>query len=125
MGGLLNYPRNPSAIRTVSIASGQAVSSGAPCSAARGLMVEIPAAWDAADIGFDLTIDGTTWMPLRNEIGQRVRIRGIVVSNLFVAGAELWALQAVAQVRLVSLNTASDANANQSAARTLRLFFLV
>lgn len=85
-------------------------------------MVRVPSVWTAADIAFKVcdTKDGTYDFLRDNTTGDLVRIKGIKTSSASwyripedVMGA-YW-------VKLVSVNTASEAAVNQAAARSLKL----
>lgn len=92
----------------------------------RGLVVVTPAAWTAADIGFEASSDGSAWLPLMDNAGARVRITGVATSaaRAYVAPSTAWGAGAFPFVRLVSLNTGTGANENQGAARTLTVVLL-
>jgi len=111
------------------IAEGAAVSSSVPVSkiGPRGFAVILPAAWTAADIGIDVSVDGDTWHPLKNADG-RVKITDVGTSNdprpLRSFPAEAWAAGVFEFVRLVSINTSTEASVNQAAARELTLVLL-
>lgn len=85
-------------------------------------MIRIPAVWTAADIAFKVSDaqDGTYDFLRDNTTGDLVRVKGIKTSAASwyrvpeeVSGA-YW-------VKLVSVNTASEAAVNQAAARSLKL----
>lgn len=95
----------------------------------RGLAVFVAAgAWTAANIGFDVSADGTTWYTLcKGDQTSRVpvMITGIStsVAGLYVAPAETIAVGSWPYMRLTSLNTSTYAAANQGGERTLIISF--
>lgn len=107
------------------IANGAAVSDAFDISKLQMLCaaVLVPSAWTAADIGFEVSIDGVTWVSLHDDEGNRIKITGVVTnaSRLYIAPAKSWALGAFPYVRIVSLNTSNGANINQGADRTVIL----
>ncbi len=114
---------------TVTIANGAAASSDLYAGSdgrvrARGLRllsVRTPSAWTAADIGFEVSADGSTWLKVYDEEGARIKITGIATSaaGVYTAPAKLAMVGMWPYVRLVSLNTSSGADVNQAAERTL------
>lgn len=108
------------------IAIGAAVSSGLKLTGYRGLAVQTPATWTAANIGFEVSEDGSTFVPLYDEDGARVVISGVVTNAaaLYIAPAEVWAAGVYPYVRLASLDTADGSAENQAAARTLKVIAL-
>lgn len=115
-------------VLTVTIANGAAVSTDLYASSMsarvqgfRALTIITPAAWTAADIGLQVSTDGSTWHTLRNSSGTIVKITGVATA---AAGAyvspDAWGLAgAVRYVRFISLDTADNTNENQGGARTL------
>lgn len=113
---------------SATILSGQAVSDALELQKLSliGLAVLIPSAWTAADIGFEVSEDNSTWVQLYDDAGARVKITGINTgaSRLYIAPAEAWAIGAFPYMRFVSLNTGTGANENQVAQRALKLIRL-
>lgn len=118
----------------VTIASGAAVSNAIRVSKVgpRGIAAILAAAWTAADIGLEVTFDADSetaaWIPVEKPDGTRVRLTSVPtapsVNPYRPFPAEAWAVGAATFIRLVSLNTATGAAANQSAARSLTVVFL-
>lgn len=113
---------------TVTIANGAAVSgdmyASSPDARARGfrfLMLDLPSAWTAADIGFEYSLDGTTWKPCYDKTGTRIKITGVATAEARgqVAPAEITAYGMTLHLRLASLNTSTGANVNQGGARSV------
>ena len=84
--------------------------------------VVCPSAWTAADISFEISSDGgVTFQKVVGQTGSLVKI-----TNVPTAASEYSTL-ASAQIivgewiRVASTNTASEADANQAAARTVKL----
>ena len=97
-------------------------------SGGRGFAIQIPAVWTAANIGFDISADASTWIPLYGDTGARVKITGVPTGLAveLVAPAEVWAIGASIWMRLVSVDTTDDtATTNQAAERTLIVRALV
>ena len=93
----------------------------------RGLAIEVPALWTAADIGFEVSRDASNYFKLCDEFNQRIKITGITTNEarVYIAPAALWAAGFYPYVRLASLNTSTGASENQlSADRTLRVILL-
>ncbi len=109
--------------QSATIANGAAVSTAIDVSKLQllGIAVVVPAAWTAADIGFEVSSDGTTWIPLQDDTGARIKIAGVTTnaSKAYIAPSGAWAVGAFPYARLVSLNTSTGANANQAAERLL------
>ena len=117
---------------TVTIANNAALSSNIDTMGhgPRGIAVETPSAWTAANIGFEASQTGgtatTEWAKLYGESGSRVQITniGTASANLYMAPADCWALGTYKYFRLASLNTSTGAAVNQAAARTLKVKML-
>lgn len=113
---------------SVIIADGAAISGALeiPVGFALGI-IEVPTSWTAADLGFQLSTDGgTTFVDLYAGSGtttSRFRLTGIptggaslqLVPGIFEIGLGM-------QVKLTSINTASNADANQTGAITLGIW---
>lgn len=111
---------------TVTIASGAAVSSSLKLTGYRGLAVQTPAVWTAANIGLEVSEDDSTFVPLYDEDGARVVISSVATgaAGLYLMPAEAWACGVYPYVRLASLDTADGSAENQAAARTLKVIAL-
>lgn len=95
----------------------------------QSVSVEVPSAWTAADIGFQVSRDGSTYVPLfYDDEGTRTRVKLTQVktdgAGVYVAPAEAWALSVYPYFKLESLDTADETAENQGAARTLYVGFL-
>lgn len=112
--------------KAVTIENAAAVSSSFDPEAARGFAVELPAAWTAADIGIEVSLDDSTFIPLYDDTGTRVVLSGLETAEagLYLAPPEAWPVGIYKYVRLVSLNTSSGANENQGAERSLTVALL-
>lgn len=109
---------------TITIASGQAVSSSVAVIGVTGLhgglpaSLLMPAAWTAADLLIEGSMDGTNWYPVYDSSGTRVRITTdagrIVVLNES-------ALKTLPYLRFRSVAVGGTADAAQTADRTLGL----
>ncbi len=123
-----HQPRQAANAQTVTIASAAAVSSSIDTRehGPRGLAVELPGAWTAANIAFEVSADDDTWIPVRDETGTRVAITGLQTAEAgaYIAPAEMWIVGSYAYLRLVSVNTSTGANLNQAAERTLKVNYL-
>jgi hypothetical protein len=89
----------------------------------RGFAVEVPVAWTAADIAFEVSDDDSTYVPLYSDTGARVKITNIATAavQVYIVPAEAWAIGAYLFMRLVSIDTSTGANTNQGAERTLKV----
>ncbi len=90
----------------------------------RIVAVETPSAWTAADIVVQVSRDGTTFVDLKDITGTLLRLTSIAVgaAELRTIANDITALDLPLgpnQVKLRSCNTASAADVNQGAARTL------
>lgn len=77
----------------------------------------MPAAWDAADIGFQVSDDGTTFFAVSDSTGALVTIP--VAASEFITLPDSF-IQGNRHVRLWSQN-GSGAGVNQTAARTIKI----
>lgn len=112
--------------KTLTIAINAAISDAYDVGAygGRGFAIQIPAVWTAANIGFDVSSDKSTWIPLYNDVGSRVKITNVPTGLAveLIAPPEAWAIGASQWMRLVSVDTTGDtATTNQAAARVLVL----
>lgn len=121
--------------RNTSIANGAAISGEVECAGASSGMVYVPSAWTAADISFVVApypaaaSTGTatnkpapTFNKVRSSAGALVRITNVVTNE---AG---WydipdAVLKAGVFKIKSTNTASEADVNQGAARSLKVLF--
>lgn len=80
----------------------------------RGLCIDVPAGWTAADIGFSVseTADGATKKALYKD-GERVKITS-VVEGLNIAPAEVWAVGTYPFLFLESLDSSTGNAKNQA-----------
>jgi len=86
----------------------------------RGLAVLVPSTWTAANIGFEVSVDDATFIPVWNQ-GQPVKITDIPVNRaiLHTAPAEVWPMGTFPYMRLVSLDVSDNSAEVQAGARTL------
>jgi hypothetical protein len=119
--------RNDINLHEVTIANGAAVSGEVSTATfgPRGLAVLTPAAWTDADIAFDVSIDNSTWYPLQDDEGNRVKITSVTTdaAKVYDAPPECWTAGCFRYVRLASINTSTEADVNQGAARTCYIVF--
>lgn len=119
------------AVFEVVIKSGAAVSSGANKGQkqGRGYGVEIPAVLDTCDLTLQVSWDGLTWLDVgqvnNSDEYELMRIKAPPVNKAtpinFPAGA--WVALNYPFVRVRCVNTASEADVNQTADRVLKLLF--
>lgn len=110
---------------TFTIPSGESVSNGRRIDAyaPRGLQVEIPAAWTAADVALEVSDDDLTYGPLRDSTAAKVKLTNVPTTSTDHSKHEFpstaWGIGSWKYVRLASVST-SDENTyvNQGAART-------
>lgn len=116
-----------------SIANGAALSAAIDASALdfRIISVQFPAVWTAADLGIQVSRDGTTYVPLVHVDATtltkvRTKITDITVNAASVRlfPAESWAVQNYPYFKLESLDTADETAENQGGARALVVGFL-
>ena len=96
-----------------------------PSNGMRGLAILVPSAWTAANIGF-YAVYGDTVVPLRDNEGAKVVISGIATSEagIYIAPASCWALGALNEFIIASLNTSTGVLINQTALRQLKVIRL-
>jgi hypothetical protein len=92
----------------------------------RGFAIETPAAWDTANIGFEVSDDKSTWYPVYNEFGSIVQISGVgtTEARICIAPPETWVVGSFRWLRLVSQDS-SGVDVNQTAERELVIRALV
>lgn len=105
----------------VTIASSAATSSALQLNGRRVVAIVGPTAWTAADISFEVwDAANNAWRKVVGNDGALVKITGVAT-----AASEVMLPPEIADrltfnvIRLVSTNTASEADVNQDAARTL------
>lgn len=96
----------------------------------RGFSLDLPTAWTAADIGFDVSDDGILWRPIENAVGTRAKLTNIPTTDATTPGsrqcpADLWGGGAYPLMRLHSLDTTDESDENQAVARTLMVRFYI
>jgi hypothetical protein len=109
---------------TCTFAAGQSISSAINLASIgpRGLGLVVPAVWTAANIGFDISLDGETWGPCNDKTGSRFVVSGIATAQFayYETPAGLWGIGTLPYMRLVSLSTSDNSTpVNQAAARSL------
>lgn len=88
----------------------------------RGFGLVLPSAWTAANIGFDISVDGTNWGPCNDDTGSRMVVSGITTNHLayYATPPKLWGIGTLPYMRLVSLNTSDNLTpVNQLASRSI------
>jgi hypothetical protein len=104
--------------KSLTIASGAAVTEAFDMSNHAGGIVMMPAAWTAANIGFQVAeTEGATYYPLYDDAGDIVEIASPAVDNAYSIPAEVFG---AAWVKLWSQDGAAS-DTNQAAARTIGL----
>lgn len=95
----------------------------------RGITVETPSAWTAANIGFLVSRDAQTWRRLyvtdSDGAAAAIVITDIPTAESVVVMTDAgnWGVQNYPYFRIVSLNTSTGANLAQGGARTLYIGF--
>lgn len=87
------------------------------------VLIEVPTSWTAADMGFAIALDGTTFVDVYTGVGTtvaRFRMTGIPTGGASIQLVPgLFEIPVGAEIKLTSINTASNADANQSGDITL------
>lgn len=110
---------------SVTIANNAATSTAFPLGHSRVVGVIVPSAWTAADISFEIEHPSGTWVKVVNRAGALYKLTGVATAASeyqLVSGDANQAdviITGPGDGRIVSTNTASEADANQGAARTL------
>lgn len=109
-------------LETVTIASSAATSTAFQLYGYRIVGIYTPSAWTAADISFEVSKDGSTWVKVVGNDGALVKLTGVATGAAeFNVVPELLDFFTNEWCRVVSTNTASEADVNQDAARSLTL----
>ena len=109
----------------VAIASAAAVSDTFPFNQQRVVGVIVPSAWTGADITFEIEYPSGTFVKVVNRAGALYKLTGVATAASEMQLVSGDANQADVIItgpgagRIVSTNTASEANINQDAARTV------
>lgn len=105
----------------VTIANNTASSSAVETNGRRLVAVQTPAAWTAADITFDVyDAENAQWLKIVDAAGAAVKITGVATGAAEInLPPEIGDRLTYNRMRLTSTNTASEADVNQGAARTL------
>jgi hypothetical protein len=98
------------------IANGQSLSAAIGLGATPLHAIAMPAAWDAAALTFQGSIDGATWLELTNASGSAISVTA-AAGQLIVLDPTLWRAVNFIKVR----SGTSGAPVNQTAQRTLTL----
>jgi hypothetical protein len=113
---------------SATIANGAAVTGWIESKGCIAVAVDIPSSWTSADLTFEISDDGTTSKgKVRDVSGEPVRavVNASTPLGSYVVTPDVgWAIGAAAYFRVVSTNTASEANVNQAAERTLKVSLL-
>lgn len=111
------------------IANGAAVTGWIASQGCMSVAIDIPSSWTAADLTFEISDDGSTSKgKVRDMAGEP--LRAVVnattpLGSYVLAPTGGWAIGSASYFRVVSTNTASEANVNQGAARTLKISLLL
>jgi hypothetical protein len=100
----------------VSIGSGTSLSTALELGGRAVLSIEMPGAWDTANLTFQVSNDGATFANLYDEAGVEVAVTAAASRFIRLDPAKFAGIQ---QIKLRSGTAASPVN--QSATRTLRL----
>lgn len=101
---------------SVAIASGAALSGAIDLGEGRAVFVQLPAAWTAANLSFQVSADGVTWADLYDRDGQEY------VAQAAAGRAILLPITDFVGIRHLKIRSgAAAAPVNQGAARTLTL----
>lgn len=107
-------------LESVTIAISTAVSSAFQLYGYRIVGIYTPSAWTAADISFEVHKGDGTWVKVVGNDGALVKLTGVATGAAeFNMVPEILDFFTNEQCRIVSTNTASEADVNQDAARTL------
>lgn len=113
----------------VTIASGAATSGAVTVTNIwiKSIAVAFPAAWTAADLKIQGRVNGT-WYDIYDDIGNLVKITGIATApstpRIQLFPAEGWSVAGCDSIRVVSIDTSTEADVNQGASRTLQLIVM-
>jgi len=106
------------ATQTVTIAAGENASGTIDMRAYTMMIIQMPGLWTAADIGFQVSPNGTSgFQPLYDDLGNIVMVDGPAVNRSYQAPPEL---AGCGYVRLWSQNGAG-VNVNQAGARSITI----
>lgn len=107
-------------VRQVTIASGAATSTPFPLNGYRIAGVIGATAWTAADISFEVRDPSGAWRKVVDNAGALVKITGVATAaSEFMIPPEIADRITGQEARVVSTNTASEADVNQGADRVL------
>ena len=108
-------------INAVTIASSAAVSGALDADGRRVAAIIGPTAWTAADISFEVyDAANSAWRKVVDSAGGLVKITGVATTaSEYMFLPEIADRLIANRLRVVSTNTASEADINQDAARTL------
>jgi hypothetical protein len=98
---------------TVTIANGESLSTRAELGAGRAFAIQMPAAWTAASISFEGSLDGVTFAPVYDDAGDEIAVAAST-SRIVVLDARLIGIRYL-KVRSGLVGAA----VNQGAARSL------
>jgi hypothetical protein len=105
-------------IKTLTIASGTALTEAFDMSIHAGATILMPAAWTAASIGFQISdAENGTYYPLYDDAAAIVEVDGPAVDNAYSLPAELFGC---AWVKLWSQDGAASST-NQDAERSIKI----
>jgi len=92
----------------------------------RGMAIQTPAEWTAADIGFEVSSDGETYFPVRDSVGTAVRLTNVAtaLAAIYTAPTALWCAGSYRYFRLTSLDVSDGTAELQAAARSFTVTML-
>jgi hypothetical protein len=103
------------------IANGQSLSGLIPLGNETLCGIQMPAAWTAADLSFQVSYDGTTWAEMIDQAGANIAVTGPAASEYVAFNNATIAL--FAGVRFLKIRSGPvGAPVAQGAARTLKCF---
>jgi len=88
-----------------------------------GFAVEFDGGWTAANLGFSVSMDASTWLPVHLATGDRAVIENAAASSVRIAPEAAWVIGQYRYFRLDSID-ASEVAVPQGAARALKVVFL-
>lgn len=109
----------PMALKTAQIALGTALSAAVDCVDGRAIRVDMPAAWDAADLTFQVSLDGVTYSDLYDAYGSEYVVRASASRAILLNPVDFIG------VRYLKVRSGTGAvPVNQTAARSITLTLL-
>ena len=114
--------------RDVTIASSGSLSDAVSMeyAQARGVAVVVPSEWTAANIGFQVSMDDSTYYKLFDKSGSRVKISGVgtATAGVYMAPSEAWCMGVWKYMKIESIDTSDGTAEAQGAERVLSVTLL-